>query len=105
MATAFTINWIVLRHLAATLAIVMIIASLPSIGVIVVPDQSGPSLTMDICHPLQSVDRSSAVTLLARSASPLIQHDDVSRETISPDILLLKSEVVLIPDSPPPRSS
>lgn len=105
MATALAMNRIVLRHLAAAIAIVMMLASMPSIGVIVVPAQSGPSLTIDICHPLQSADHSSAATLLARSASPLIQHDDVSRETISPDVLLLKSELVLIPESPPPQSS
>ena len=45
-----------MRQLAAAMALVMMMASLPSIGLIVIADRNGPSISMDICHPLQSLD-------------------------------------------------
>jgi hypothetical protein len=105
MSTAITMNRIMLRHLAAAIAIVMMIASMPSIGVIVVADKSGPSLTMDICHPLQSADRSPSVALFARSAPPKIGFDDVSRGALWQLVPVLKGKVVVFPDSPPPELS
>ena len=56
MATSLTIDRTSMRQLAAAMALVMMMASLPSIGVIVISDRSGPSISMDICHPLQSLD-------------------------------------------------
>ncbi|MDO8432010.1 MAG: hypothetical protein Q7S58_06310 [Candidatus Binatus sp.] len=103
MATALTMNRIALRQLAAAIAIVMMAASLPSIGVIVIAEKSGPSLTMDICHPLQAADQSPTVTLLARSAPRIIGYDDVSRETFLPVVPVLKGKIVVFPDSPPPK--
>lgn len=105
MATAITMNRIMLRHLAAAIAIVMMIASMPAIGVIVVANESGPSLTMDICHPLQSADRSPSVLLFARPAPPKIDYNDFSRETLWQLVPVLKGKVVVVPDSPPPELS
>src|SRR5260221_14353405 len=104
MMTALTMNRSALRHLAAAIAFVTMLASLPTIGVIVVAEKSGPSLTMDICHPLQSADRSSSITLIARSTPPLIDYDDVSRETLFQIVPVLKGKIVEPPDSPPPKA-
>ena len=56
MAISLTIDRTSMRQMAAAMALVMMMASLPSIGVIVISDQSGPSISMDICHPLQSLE-------------------------------------------------
>ncbi len=58
MATSLAIDRTSMRQLAAAMALVMMMASLPSIGVIVISDRSGPTISMDICHPLQSLDSS-----------------------------------------------
>ena len=94
-----------MRQLAAAMALVMMIASLPSVGVIVVADKSGPSLTMDICHPLQAGDRSSTAVPLARPAPPISASDDASRETVCQLVPVLKGKIVVFPDSPPPKLS
>jgi hypothetical protein len=105
MATAITMNRIMLRHLAAAIAIVMMVSGMPAIGVIVVADKSGPALTMDICHPLQSADRSPSLVLFARPALPKISYDELSRETLWQLVPVLKGKVVVVPDSPPPELS
>src|SRR5258708_37500642 len=61
-----------MRQIAAAMALVMMMASLPSIGLIVIVDRSGPSISMDICHPLQSLDSAPAIVLIARPAQPEI---------------------------------
>jgi len=63
-----------LRQLAAAMALVMVMASLPSIGVIMISDRSGPSISMDICHPLPSLDNSPNIVPLARPAPPGARH-------------------------------
>jgi len=105
MATALTMNRNALRQLAAAIAFIMMIASLPSVGVIVVADKSGPSLTMDICHPLQAGDRSSTAVPLARPAPPIIASENVSREASRQLVPVLKGKIVVFPDSPPPKLS
>ena len=92
-----------MRQLAAAMALVMATASLPSIGVIVIADRNGPSLTLDVCHPLQSLDTSSTVVLIARPAPPEINATIISPETLTEFVPLAKDNAAETPDSPPPK--
>jgi len=92
-----------MRQLAAAMAFVIAIASLPSIGVIVIADRNGPSLTLDVCHPLQSLDASSTVVLIARPAPPEINATIISPETSAEFVPLAKDTPAEAPDPPPPK--
>ncbi len=91
-----------MRQLAAAMALVMMIASLPSIGLIVVADRSGPSISMDICHPLQSLDSAPAI-LIARPSQPEMGTRILSHETFSEFVPILKCNFAESPDPPPPK--
>jgi hypothetical protein len=103
MATSLTIDRTSMRQLAAAMAFVMMMASLPSIGVIVISDRSGPSISMDICHPLQSLETSSGTVLVARPAQPEAGAKIVSQETLAQFVPILKSKLAEAPDPPPPK--
>jgi hypothetical protein len=103
MATSLMLDRASTRQLAAAMAFVMMMASLPSIGVIVVSDRSGPSISMDICHPLQSLDSSPSVLLIARPAQPEIGAKTLSHETLAQFVFILKSTLTQAPDPPPPK--
>lgn len=92
-----------MRQLAAAMALVMMIASLPAIGVIVIADRSGPSISLDICHPLQSMDSSTNLVLIARPAPPEIDATIVSREMFAEFVLIPKDNLADAPDPPPPK--
>jgi hypothetical protein len=92
-----------MRQLAAAMALVMMIASLPSIGVIVISDRLGPTISMDICHPLQSLESSPGTVLVARPAQPEIGGRIVSHETLTQFVPVLKSKLAEAPDPPPPK--
>jgi len=92
-----------MRQLAAAMALIVAIASLPSIGVIVIADRNGPSLTLDVCHPLQSLDTSSTVVLIARPAPPEINATIISPETLAELVPLAKDNPAETPDPPPPK--
>jgi len=93
-----------MRQLAAAMALVMIMASLPTIGVIVIADRSGPSISLDICHPIQSLDSSSSPVLIARPAQPAIGAEIFSHQTLAQFVPVLKSKFADTPDPPPPKS-
>jgi hypothetical protein len=103
MATAMTIERASMRQLAAAMAFVMMMASLPSIGVIIVSDRSGPSISMDICHPLQSLDSAPGVVQIARPAQPGIGARVLSHESLVQFVPILKSKLAEAPDPPPPK--
>ncbi len=103
MATSLTIDRHSLRQLAAAMALVMMIASLPSIGVIVISDRSGPSISLDICHPLASLDVSTGTVLNARPARPEFGGRLFSAETFAQFVPILKSKFAESPDPPPPK--
>jgi hypothetical protein len=103
MATAMTIDRYSLRQLAAAMALVMAIASLPSIGVIVISDRSGPSISLDVCHPLSSLDVSTGTVLIARPARPELGDRFLSAETFAQFVPILKSKFAESPDPPPPK--
>jgi hypothetical protein len=92
-----------IRRLAAAMTVVVTLASLPSIGVIVVADSLGPSITLDVCHPLQSVDRSADSIVIARPGTPAFVAKDVSRESFSDFVPILKGKSPDAPESPPPK--
>jgi len=103
MATSLKLDRHSMRQLAATMALVMMMASLPSIGVIIISDSSGPSISMDICHPLQSLETSAGAVLIARPASSGIGPKIVSHETVTQFVPVLKSKLADTPDPPPPK--
>lgn len=85
------------------MAIVMTLASLPSIGVIVVADSSGPSIALDICHPLQSLDQSACPIVIARPATHALAASDVAGESFSEFVPLLMGKFADAPEAPPPK--
>ncbi len=103
MRISLKIDRITIRQLAAAMALVIAIASLPTIGVIVIADSSGPSITLDVCHPLQSLDTSSTLVLIARPAPPKIDARIVSPETFAEFAPLPKDNLAETPDPPPPK--
>jgi hypothetical protein len=92
-----------MRQLAAAMAFVVLAASLPSIGVIIISDRSGPSISMDICHPLQSLDSSPSVISIARPAQPDTGGRILSHEALALFVPVLKSKLTEAPDPPPPK--
>jgi hypothetical protein len=103
MAISMTIDRASMRQLAAAMALVMMMASLPSIGVIVIADRSGPSISMDICHPLQSLDSAPATVPIARPARPASGTQVLSHETFSQFVPVMKCRFAESPDPPPPK--
>ena len=92
-----------MRQLAAAMALVMMMASLGSIGVIVISDRSRPSISLDICHPLQSLDSSPSIVPLARPAQLEIGARILSSESFAQFVPILKSKLTEAPDPPPPK--
>jgi hypothetical protein len=104
VATSTTIDSVSMRRIAAAMAFVMMMASLPSIGVIVIADRSGPAISMDICHPLQSLDNAPGIVQIARPAQPGIGASVLSQERLAQFAPILKSKLAEAPDPPPPKS-
>ena len=72
-----------LRHLSLAVAIVLLLASVPSTaGFVIVSGSSQPEFTINICQPIQMFDRVSN-TLLARPATVLPEF--VLRDLGSPE--------------------
>ena len=103
MATSLGIDRLTIRQLAAAIALVITMASLPSIGVIVISDRSGPTISLDVCHPLQSLDTSPNVMLIARPSQPETGAEILSHETLAQFVPILKSKFADTPDPPPPE--
>lgn len=103
MAISLTIDRIAMRQLAAAMAFVMMLASLPAIGVIVVSDRSGPAISMDICHPLQSLGTSTGAVAIARPAQPQIVAKIVSQEPAFQLVSIAHTRLAEAPDPPPPK--
>ncbi len=92
-----------LRDLSLVVAIVMLLASVPSTaGLVIVSGPSHPELTINICQPLQTFDRVSN-TLLARPAT--VQPDFVLRDLGSTAVkkALRLVDFKVAPDTPPPK--
>ena len=92
-----------LRDLSLIVAIVMLLASVPSNpGLVVVSGPSRPELTINICQPIQMPDRVSN-TLLARPATVLpefiLRH--LGSTAVKKAVRLV--DVKVAPDTPPPK--
>ena len=85
------------------MAIVMLLASIPSnSGFVIVSGPSRPELTVNICQPIQMLDRVSN-TLLARPATVLpafvLRH--LGSTAVKKVVRLV--DVKIAPDTPPPK--
>lgn len=92
-----------LRELSLIVTIVMLLASVPATaGIVVVSGPSHPELTVNICQPLQMLDRVSN-TLLARPAT--VQPEFVLRDLGPTDVkeAARPIDVEFAPDTPPPK--
>jgi hypothetical protein len=103
MAISLKIDRIAMRQMAAAMAFVMMVASLPAIGVIVISDRSGPTISMDICHPLQSLGTSTGAVAIARPAKPQIVAKIVSQKSAIQFVSIAKTRLAEAPDPPPPK--
>jgi hypothetical protein len=99
-----TIDRASMRQLAAAMAFVMMMATLPSIGVIIIADRSGPTISMDICHPVQTLDSAPGIAQIARPAQPGIDARVLSPERFAQFVPILKSKLAEAPDPPPPKA-
>ena len=92
-----------LRDLSLILAIVMLLASVPSTaGLVVVAGPSQPEMSVNICQPLQMFDRVSN-PLLARPATVLpefVLHELGATAVKKPMQL---ADLKIAPDTPPPK--
>ena len=92
-----------LRDLSLIMAIVLLLASVPSTtGFVVVSGPSQPELTINICQPLQMFDRVSN-TLLARPAMVLPEFVlcDSGSTAVKEAVRLVDFKIA--PATPPPK--
>ncbi len=92
-----------LRDLSLVVAIVMLLASVPTTAGVVVAGPSHPELTVNICQPIQMFDPVSN-TLLARPATVLLEFvlRDLGSTAVKKAVRLVDFKVA--PDTPPPKS-
>jgi hypothetical protein len=91
------------RDLSLIVAVVMLLASIPANpGLVVVSGPSRPELTVNICQPIQMLDRVSN-TLLARPATVLpefiLRH--LGPTAVKETVRLVERKAA--PDTPPPK--
>jgi hypothetical protein len=94
-----------LRHLSLLVAIVLLLASVPSAtGFVVIFGPSQPEFTVNICQPIQMFDRVSS-TSLARPATVLAEFalHDLGSPAVRESPRLIDFKVA--PDTPPPKRS
>ena len=94
-----------LRDLSLIMAIVVLLASVPSsAGLVVVSGPSRPELTINICQPIQMLDRVSN-TSLARPAAVLPEFIARHLGSIAPKETVRLADCKVAPDTPPPKQS
>lgn len=92
-----------LGHLSFMVAIVLLLAGLPSTaGIVIVAGPSRPELTVDTCHPIQTLDLVPAI-LLARPAAPVLESTLGDRGLTITDPAAQLIELRIAPDTPPPK--
>ena len=94
-----------LRHLSLLVAIVLLLASVPSAaGFVIVFGPSQTEFTVNICQPIQMFDRVSS-TSLARPATVLAEFalHDLGSPAVRESPRLIDFKVA--PDTPPPKRS
>lgn len=92
------------RFLCAVLAVVLLLGSLPlTVGVIPVRGPSGPSWTLNICHPLQSFVGASGTTVAHPGTDlPPLALSDQGYASELPAAKFVN--LAIAPDSPPPKA-
>jgi hypothetical protein len=86
------------------LMVALMVGGLPSLaGLTVVNYHSKPTLTQNVCHPLQSADSSGAVTLTVPNGSSSVRPILADRGPQLEPIFAKLIERADPPDSPPPR--
>ena len=91
------------RDLSLIVAVVMLLASIPANpGLVVVSGPSRPELTVNICQPIQMLDRVSN-TLLARPATVLPEFilRALGSTAVKETVRVVDCKVA--PDTPPPK--
>ncbi len=92
-----------LRDLSSILAIVMLLAGVPSTaGFVVVSGPSHPELTINICQPLQMFDRVSNTSLAPpATVVPEFVLRDLGSTAVKKAVRFVDLKVA--PDTPPPK--
>jgi hypothetical protein len=84
------------------LAVVLMLGSLqPLLGVVIFQQDSQPAFTLNICHPLQSLDESPNVSLTPPASTEQIVF--INFERIFEPICLSVIEFISDIDPPPPK--
>ena len=92
-----------LRALSSILAIALLIAGAPSTaGLVLFAGPNHPQLTIDLCHPVQSIDRAANI-LLARPAPTTIEHALGNLATVTAEAPLRIDSYISGPEPPPPK--
>ncbi len=103
MATTMTIRARELRRIAAMLAVALAFASLPSGAGLVIVSSPTPTLTLDICHPLPGVDRTSVSVIAARPAPAVLRVALIDEGSIVEFHPARSPSFIPAPDPPPPK--
>jgi hypothetical protein len=93
------------RHIQfarAILAFVLLVASMPAMAGVTF-QSSGPSLTQDICHPLQTLDRTSAPSLVSILPSRRPVQFPAEAGFVTEPVLACPFHLSKAPDPPPPK--
>ncbi len=92
------------REIAVILAVVLLVATAPAFCSPIVAD-SAPALTVDICHPLQSIGSAASLTNLAGAPSRWTASVPAARTVTRRSKHLLATRLDDSPDTPPPKAA
>ena len=92
------------RAFVLGLALMLLVASGTTFaGLVVQPHESGPTLSLDTCHPAQSLDQAASVVLPPPMLSQTRTSAPALIATLSDEAHTLSSRVGEPPDPPPPK--
>jgi hypothetical protein len=88
---------------AAVLALAVLLGGMPlTLGVVV--QDHGPMFTLNICHPLQSFDRSPVPVLAVMPEHPAVREHLPERGHAAAPAQPLRLRAADAPDPPPPKA-
>ncbi len=94
------------RVIATSIALALLLASVPVIPEFVAArTDSRVTISLDLCHPLQSLDRAPENVPLARPEVFLRVIAPTAGQPRRNAVVLFKSQCSRQPDAPPPRSA
>jgi hypothetical protein len=88
--------------LRTLLACALILAGMPTITAVIVVD-SKPAFTLDICHPLQSIDRTSGASTIALPSSQPPAQALAQNGVATDPAVVRRIRPSDKPDPPPPK--